>query len=474
MPSPAEFPEHLQVLFQPKRYKVLWGGRGAGRSWGVARALLLLGTQRAIRVLCCRELQKSISESVHAVLSDQIEKLGLEGFYTIEKAKIYGKNGTSFSFEGIKNNTTAIKSYEGIDYCWVEEANKVSKASWNILTPTIRKETPSNWREIGMEKPEFKAEIWITFNPELETDYTYTRFVKDPKLKPVQHAGSDGLPWVSMESADTVAVKMTYRDNPWFPVTIKADMEREKELDYDNYLNVWEGHTILQLEGAVFKHQLQKAREQGRICQVPYEPEVPVDTFWDLGQRDYTAIWFGQYVGMQFRVLSFFEGQGTPDIDFYIKEVKSRDYVYGTHYLPHDAKHSRMGYKHSIEKQVREKLGETRVVPKINHLADGINMARMFFGKCWFDELECGDGIAHLSRYAFKVVDGQYSNEPLHDAFGHVDAADAFRCIAQAFHMPKRKGGLLSGIGLPASMRKKSRADSAPGGRPASGLGWMA
>ena len=144
MPTPVlkltpEFPDPLQVLFEPRRYKVLYGGRGAGRSWGVARALLLLGTQRPIRVLCCRELQKSISESVHKVLGDQIIALGLEAFYDVEVAKIKGKNGTTFSFEGIKNNATAIKSYEGIDYCWVERGEQsLQKSSWGILTPTIR------------------------------------------------------------------------------------------------------------------------------------------------------------------------------------------------------------------------------------------------------------------------------------------------------------------------------------------------
>ena len=121
----AEFPEHLQCLFQPKRYKVLYGGRGAGRSWGAARALLLIGTEKPIRVLCARELQNSIAESVHKLLSDQIDALGLRGFYEIQVGKIMGANGTTFSFEGIKNNTTKIKSYEGIDYCWLEEANKV-------------------------------------------------------------------------------------------------------------------------------------------------------------------------------------------------------------------------------------------------------------------------------------------------------------------------------------------------------------
>src|SRR5258708_18969379 len=161
----AEFPGHLQILFRPKRRKVLYGGRGAGRSWGCARALLLMGQMRTIRVLCCRELQNSITESVHRVLSDHIESMGLGAFYEIQVAKIIGKNGTTFSFEGIKNNHTKIKSYEGIDYCWVEEADKVSKASWGILIPTIRKNG---------------SEIWLTFNPELETDYTFQRFVKHP------------------------------------------------------------------------------------------------------------------------------------------------------------------------------------------------------------------------------------------------------------------------------------------------------
>src|SRR5215469_3476512 len=158
----ADFPDAFQCLFEPKRYKVFYGGRGGGRSWNFARPLLLIGTQRTTRNLCVRELQKSISESVHLTLADQIQNLGLESFYDVQAAKIIGKNGTTFSFEGIKNNVNKVKSYEGIDYCWVEEANKVSRGSWTVLIPTIRKEG---------------SEIWISFNPELETDYTFARFV---------------------------------------------------------------------------------------------------------------------------------------------------------------------------------------------------------------------------------------------------------------------------------------------------------
>ncbi len=477
MSSPAEFPDHMQVLFLPKRFKVLWGGRGAGRSWGVARALLMIGKSRAIRVLCCRELQKSINESVHKVLKDQIQALGLEDFYRVEVSKIYGKNGTEFSFEGIKNNTTAIKSYEGIDYCWVEEANKVSKSSWNILTPTIRKESPIDWRQRGMEKPEFRAEIWMTFNPDLETDFTYNRFVKDKRLKVIERVGSNGQIWTYQESPDSFVVKMTHRDNPWFPTVLQDEMEATRLRDLDDYLNVWEGNTKLVLEGAVYKKQLQKVREDGRITDVPWESEIPVDTFWDLGRKDKTAIWFGQEVAMQYRVLEYIEGNGE-DIQFWIKELQNKDYNYGTHYLPHDAKAKKLVYKHSIEQQVRDKL-KSVIVLKRTGIPDGINMARTFFKKCWFDSLNTADGLGVLGRYKYKVAEGadpdlpNYSNEPVHDEASN--GADAFRYMAQAYSRPQKRS-LLETLGLPPSEKKGNRDRSGLMSRlgRTSGTGWMA
>jgi phage terminase large subunit len=118
----VEFPEKLEFLFSPSRYKVLYGGRGSGKSWGVARALLVIGIQKPIRVLCARELQNSITDSVHALLADQIKSMKLEEFYEIQNTVIYGKNGTEFLFAGLKHNITKIKSFEGVDLCWVEEA----------------------------------------------------------------------------------------------------------------------------------------------------------------------------------------------------------------------------------------------------------------------------------------------------------------------------------------------------------------
>lgn len=422
----AQFPEMLQGLFRPKRTKVLYGGRGAGRSWGVARAFLLMGTERPIRILCCRELQNSIIESVHKLLSDQIEALGLSGFYQIQQNKIIGANGTTFSFEGIKNNTTKIKSYEGIDYCWVEEANKVSKMSWGILIPTVRK--------LG-------SEIWLTFNPELDTDYTYTRFVKDPELRRMTAVSqTDALRQLVWHESDTsLVLKMTYADNPWFPEVLRTELEQEKKRDYDSYLNIWEGHTLQNLEGAIFAKELRKAREQGRICLVPWDHETPVDTFWDLGRRDLTAIWFAQRVAMQYRVLHYFEDRGE-DIHYYLKYCQSLPYVYGTFFMPHDAAAKRVGEKRTI-KQIAQAMGKTvHIVPRTQKKVNAINAARVIFPNCYFDADGCVDGLQRLTHYRYKVTDGQFSEEPLHD--DNSNGADAFMTIGQALAGPKEGTGV--------------------------------
>jgi len=202
-----EFPEKLYPLFEDWRYKVLYGGRGGAKSWGVARALLVIGAGSCIRVLCAREYQTSIRDSVHRLLSDQIAALGLEYFYTVKNESIVGRNGTEFIFKGLHHNATEIKSMEGVDITWVEEAEKVSDNSWDFLIPTIRKEG---------------SEIWITFNPYLATDPTYRRFVLNPP-------------------ANAIVIKINYEDNPWFPDTLLDEMEHCKRTDPDKYEWVWRG-----------------------------------------------------------------------------------------------------------------------------------------------------------------------------------------------------------------------------------------
>ena len=389
-----DLPEKLSFLFEPHRYKVAYGGRGSGKSWGAAISLLAQGAQKPLRILCAREFQNSISDSVHALLADQIKKLGLEGFYEVQNTAIYGKNGSEFLFAGLKHNVTKIKSFEGVDICWVEEAQTTSKSSWDVLIPTIRKNG---------------SEIWITFNPELDTDETYKRFVINPP-------------------SNAKVVKVNWSDNPWFPDVLREEMEDLKARDIDAYLNVWEGNTRQVLDGAVYANELRKAQEESRIKDVIIDKSIPVSTFWDLGWSDMTSIWFVQVIpGGEVRVIDFYQDCQKP-IDFYTALLQTKGYTYRDHWLPHDAEHKNMTGR-SV-KEIVENMGlPVRITPKLS-IADGINAARMLMNRCYFDQTKCAEGLQALRHYRYDVDPDtkMFSTKPLHDQHSH--AADAFRYVA--------------------------------------------
>lgn len=397
----AEFPEKMQGLFQPKRYKVFYGGRGGSKSWSIARALLILASSRPLRVLCCREFQKSIKDSVHKLLNDQVKELQLEAFFEVQQTAIKGRPGTTaagseFFFEGLKHNTTNIKSYESVDLAWVEEAHLVSKSSWEILIPTIRNDN---------------SEIWVSFNPELAEDETYQRFVINPP-------------------DNSIIVKVNWSDNPWFPEVLKQEMEQLKRRDQDAYLNVWEGNCREILEGAIYANELRSTKQDGRICRVNYDMSAPVHTFWDLGWADNTSIWFAQAVGMEYRILDFYQNSLQP-LQHYLQILQGRGYVYGKHHLPHDARAKQLGTGRSIEEQMQGAFGinSVEVAPQLS-ITDGINAARSIFNVCWFDEAKCSDGLNSLRHYRYDVDEdtGKFGKAPLHDWASH--AADAFRYLA--------------------------------------------
>ncbi|WP_143541472.1 PBSX family phage terminase large subunit, partial [Rodentibacter genomosp. 1] len=207
-------------FIEQHRYKVAYGGRGSGKSWTIARLLIEIARRSNSRFLCARELQNSISDSVIQLLSDTIERYGYQVEFDVQKNKIYNlRTGSVFLFYGIKNNPTKIKSLEGIDICWVEEAENVSKDSWEILIPTIRKEN---------------SEIWVSFNPKNILDDTYQRFVVSPPT-------------------DIVLLKVNYVDNPFFPETLRLEMEDCKEKDYELYRHIWEGEPVADSDLAIIK-----------------------------------------------------------------------------------------------------------------------------------------------------------------------------------------------------------------------------
>ncbi|VEB26168.1 Uncharacterized conserved protein [Actinobacillus lignieresii] len=207
-------------FIEPHRYKVAYGGRGSGKSWTIARLLIEISRRSSSRFLCARELQNSISDSVIQLLADTIERYGYQSEFDVQQSKIYNlKTGAFFMFYGIKNNPTKIKSLEGVDICWVEEAENVSKDSWDILIPTIRKE---------------HSEIWVSFNPKNILDDTYQRFVISPP-------------------SDIALLKVNYVDNPFFPETLRLEMEDCKAKDYELYRHIWEGEPVADSDLAIIK-----------------------------------------------------------------------------------------------------------------------------------------------------------------------------------------------------------------------------
>jgi phage terminase large subunit len=403
-----QLPPWSKMLFQPARYKVAYGGRGGSKSWTFAAALLIMGVQRPIRVLCARETMQSMRDSVHRTLSDAINRMGMGAHYTVQQATITGQNGTEFIFAGLLHNVANIKSAEGIDVVWVEEAQTVSDESWNTLIPTIRKDG---------------SEIWVGFNPRLATDPTYKRFVVDPP-------------------ASAVVRKVNPEDNPWFPEVLRIEMEEDKRRDYAKYLHIWMGECTTAIEGAVYGDEMAKALNEGRITRVSIDPMRAVDTFWDLGFGDKTAIWFAQALpGGTFHIVDYLEDAGKP-ISHYLIELQKKGYLYGTDWLPHDGVDAIIHKKlasgdrsRSIEQIMRASGRRVRIAPKLN-ITTGINAVRSILPNCRFDEEHCGRGLDCLRMYQWGAPSktGVERTEPLHDQYSH--GADALRTMATSIKTP--------------------------------------
>ena len=396
-----KFPDKLEFLFEPHRYKVAYGGRGSGKSWGFARALITLGANKPLRILCAREVQKSIKQSVHQLLSDQIQALGLGSFYEILESEIRGQNGTQISFAGLATNTVeSIKSFEGVSIVWVEEGQSVSKRSWDILIPTIRKEG---------------SEIWVSFNPDVDTDDTYQRFVVNPP-------------------DNAMVAKINYSDNPWFPDVLEE--ERLHSLAHNpDYKNIWEGECKAAVDGAIYANEIREAQENGRITTVPYDPMLKVHVVMDLGFNDSMSIILCQRGVADVRVIGYIEDNHRT-LDSYSSEIRALNYNWGQMFLPHDGKTKDFKYGLSAEDIMRKQGWDVRIIP-IASIESGIKLARMHFHKCYFDKsvnrlLDC---LKHYRRTINTATNEP--GAPLHDEYSH--GADAFRYMATSLEQMKNE-----------------------------------
>lgn len=396
-----QIPEKLRGIWRPSRYKVMYGGRGSGKSWTVAAVLLVMATQRPLRVLCAREVQKSMRDSVHRLLKDTIERLGLSLFFEAMDAEIRGANGSLFLFSGLQQHTIdSIKSFEGVDIVWIEEAHSVSKKSWDVLVPTIR--APG-------------SEIWMTLNPEMETDETYKRFIESSR-------------------DDVWKCEVNWRDNPWFPGELKREMEHDlRTKTRDECDHIWEGKVRRVVDGAIYQHEMDALIGDGRVCDVPYDATLPVHTVWDLGWNDAMVVGMIQKGPQDVRIIDYIEDSGRT-LDWYVAELDKRPYRWGTDFLPHDGRTRNFQTGKSTQEQLQAMGRQDVLVLSSMSIEEGIRGVRMIMSRCYFDKRKTARLVECLKRYRrdLHTKTGE-PMRPLHDEYSH--GADMMRYVGQALDL---------------------------------------
>src|SRR6185503_14937897 len=388
-----DLPAWAERLDEPARYKVMYGGRGGGKSWTIARKLLIDGLTKPGRILCARETMKSMADSVHEVLSKQIEAMNLGGRYEVLANEIRGIGvDTQFGYAGLRTQgITNIKSWEGARRCWVEEAQVVSKKSWEVLTPTIRAQ---------------ESEISIGLNPELDTDYTYTEFVLNPQ-------------------PDSIVIPVNWRDNPWLPKVLNEERIAKLARDPEGYKTIWEGECRPAVEGAIYAVEIAAMQLANRVARVPYDPLLPVHTVWDLGWNDQMVIVFVQRVASEMRIIGCIM-DSFRTLASYVDEMSKLDYRWGQDWIPHDGRAKNTHTGKSTEEMLRSMGRRVQIGPQIG-IEDGIKAARMLFPRVYMDK-SAGELLNSLKRYKrVKNANGTFG-QPLHDDASH--GADAWRYLA--------------------------------------------
>lgn len=399
--------EVFKPLYQPARYKAAKGGRGSGKSHDRAGALIDDSLyERGLLSVCIREVQKSLKDSAKRLLEAKLSEFSLgeaDGFKVFTD-RIQTPGDGAIIFQGMQDHTAeSIKSLEGFKRAWVEEAQTLSARSLNLLRPTIR--APG-------------SEIWFTWNPRLKTDAVDMLFCGD-----TQPTGS-------------VLVTANWNHNPWFP----AELEQER-LDClahqpDQYAHIWEGDYISVSEGAYFAQDLAKARQEGRITHVGFDPLLPLKAYWDIGLRDATAIWIIQTSGTRINVLNYYEASGQP-LATHLNWLRSSGYEAAECVLPHDGAKGDMITGVRFEDHIRSAGFKVRTIANQGKGAamKRVEAARRVFPRIWFDQEKCGGGIDALGWYHERKDEHRNIGlGPEHDWSSH--GADAFGLMCVDYEEP--------------------------------------
>lgn len=408
-----KIPEKLAPLLAGKRYKGAYGGRGGAKSHFFAEMGIIRCLQAPTRMVCIREVQNSIKDSVKQLMTDKIINMGLNAYFDILQDEIRGKNGSLIVFKGMQSyNAANIKSLEGFDISWVEEAQTFSGHSLDLLRPTIRK--PG-------------SELWFSWNPRYKTDAVDKFFRSSPP-------------------EDAISAFVNWNDNPWFKDTpLYKDMLSDYAKDPDKAEHVW-GGGYGQAQGAILARWVNEADREGRINNdVGYDPSgASIIVSCDLGFRDTASFWYWQPVVGGFNVLMYDADHGF-DADDWIPRVQNNLADLGCYktpmiWLPHDAKAKTFQSKHTSQEKFSKSFGagNVRIVPQ-SRKSDQIEAARDVIKTCAFNRKLCESGLDGLRawEYLYNEDAGVFSREPNHNWASHPSDAFAYGC--QVVKLPREK-----------------------------------
>lgn len=401
IPTAAVF----EPLLHPARYKGAWGGRGSGKSHFFAEKLIDDSLyEPGLLSVCIREVQKSLKQSSKRLIEMKLRDLGLgekDGFKVFNEIIQTPGDGV-IAFQGMQDHTAeSIKSLEGFKRAWMEEAQTISATSLNLLRPTIR--------ATG-------SEIWASWNARRKTDPV------DLMLRGAQ------------QPTGAVVVKANWQDNPWFTPELEQERQDCLRMQPDQYGHIWEGEYVTVSSGAYFARQMADAKLEGRISPVPADPLMTYRAYWDIGgtgaKADACAIWIVQFVGLQVRVLNYYEAVGQ-ELSTHVNWLRANGYGAALCVLPHDGASNDKVYRVSYESALKGAGFDVRVVPNMGQGAamTRIETVRRVLPSVWFNEATTEGGRDALGWYHEKKDEARgIGLGPNHDWSSH--AADAFGLMA--------------------------------------------
>ena len=416
----------FEPLLHPARYKGAHGGRGSGKSQffadlAIEDALRWPGEAgEGLRLLCFREIQKSLKESAKFLLESKLHKFGLgesDGF-KIYTDRIATPGDGLIAFTGLQDHTAdSIKSYEGFHRGFGEEAQSISQFSLQLLRPTIRWEDPQR----GLA-----SELWFSWNP---------RNAKDAVDKFLRGAN---------KPTDATVVEANWSHNPWFPKVLEQERQDALKNDPDSYNHIWEGGYTSILKGAYYAEALQKAESDGRIDVISADPLLRKYAYWDIGgtsgKSDATAIWIFQFVGEQIRVIDHYEAVGQ-EFGEHVGWLHANDHSKALMMLPHDGRKHDMVHRVTPESFLRDAGFQVEVCQNIGTGAAMKRVAavRRIFPRLLFDREKTHGGREALGWYHEKQDEKRDMGlGPEHDWSSH--SADAFGQMAvDVIDRPKTK-----------------------------------